>query len=328
MSSKRKRSLSGIKPSGEVHLGNYLGFIKPALRLQNDFDCFYFIADLHALTTNRDAIWMHSCTMDLVATFLALGLDVKKHLFYRQSDVPIVAEYAWYLSCFTGLGLVEKGHALKDARAKEKDTNLGVVSYPVLMAADIVMYEVDVVPVGKDQKQHVEIARDISGSINAHYGKELIKLPEALIEEEVAVIPGLDGQKMSKSYNNVIPLFCDEKTLRKLVLSLKTDSTPLEASKSMKDSTLGMLAKLFMTGAEYTDLEKRLNAGGIGWGHAKDDLFQAINREIVEPRTEFVKLRSDERKLTEVLEEGASRAYQIARPNLNKLREALGFRKS
>lgn len=325
MTQKRKRSLTGIKPSGEVHIGNYLGMFKPALELQKEYECFYFIADLHALTTNKDAAWMRSCSLDLVAVFLALGLDVKRHLLYRQSDLPMVAEYAWYLSCFAGMGLIEKGHAYKDARAKNRDINHGVVAYPILMAADIVMYETDVVPVGKDQVQHVEMARDIAGSINAHFKQDLIKLPEAVIQQEVALIPGLDGQKMSKSYNNVIPLFCDEKTLRKLVLSLKTDSTALEAAKSMKDTTLGHFCKLFMSGSECADLEKRLNAGGLGWGHAKEELFQAINRELSAPRAEYEKLRADEAKLFSVLKDGAKRAYEVALPNLNKLREACGF---
>lgn len=322
----KKRSLSGIRPSGTLHIGNYLGAIQPGIARQSDFECLYFIADMHALTTNRDAAALRSQSFDIVATWLALGFDVEKHLMYRQSDLPFVAEFAWYLSCVTGLGLLEKAHAFKDAQAQARDVSHGVFAYPVLMAADILMYDADVVPVGKDQKQHVEMARDMAGSFNALYGAELIKLPEPAIDERVMTIPGLDGRKMSKSYDNVIPLFCEEKTLRKLVLSIKTDSTPLEAPKTLAGTLIADLFKLFGTAEQYQDLEKRLAVGGLGWGHAKDELFQVINAHVAEPRTRYNQLRADEKKLEQVLDSGAKRAFEISEPVLNRVRRAVGFR--
>ena len=298
--------------------------IRPALALQAEYDCIYFIADMHALTTVRDPKDLRSQTYDLVATWIALGLDTKKHILFRQSDIPMVAEFTWYLSCVTGMGLLEKAHAYTDAVAKGKEASLGLFYYPALMASDIVMYDVDVVPVGKDQKQHVEMARDMAGSFNAAFGEGTLKLPTAVIDETVMVIPGLDGQKMSKSYRNVIPLFCDEKTMRKLVLSLKTDSTPLEDPKSMANSTLGELYALFGTPDQYRDLEQRLGRGGLGWGHAKDELFQVINHQLAPAREKYLALRNDETLLARELKEGAQRALQIASKVMARIRGAVG----
>ncbi len=322
----KKRSLSGIQPSGEVHIGNYLGMIRPALALQEQYNCIYFIADLHSITSLKDGAKIREYTFDLVATWLALGLDVKKHIFFRQSDVTCVAEFAWYLSCFTGMGLLEKCHAYKDKVSQGKDASHGLFAYPVLMAADILMYDVDIVPVGKDQKQHVEVARDIAGSINAVYGKDLIKLPEPRISEDVMMIPGLDGQKMSKSYGNTIPLFATEKGLEKLVMSIKTDSTPLESPKTLDGSLVGQLFSLFSTKAQYGDLKERMLKGGMGWGHAKKELFGVINDHIKAPREEFNRLKADEGFLISVLDSGAARAHEIAKPELQKLRDCFGFR--
>lgn len=322
---QRKVSLSGIQPSGNVHIGNYLGMIKPALELQKDYSCIYFIADFHSLTSIRDGAMIHQYTMDLVATWLALGLDVERHIFFRQSDVPFVTEYAWYLSCFTGMGLLEKAHSYKDAREKAKEINHGLVAYPVLMAADILMYDVDIVPVGKDQKQHVEITRDIAGSVNAGLNCDLIKLPQPVIREDVMTIPGLDGRKMSKSYNNEIPLFCSEKVLEKKIMSIVTDSTPLEESKILEGSLVGQLFSLFASSEQYTDLNARMNKGGMGWGHAKKELFVAINDQIKDARSDYDRLRSDEAKLLAILDTGAARAKEVAITQLNKIRHALGF---
>lgn len=324
-SSKNKRSLTGIQPSGEVHLGNYLGMIKPALERQKEYQCLYFIADMHALTTTKNASSIESNVLDLVATWLALGLDINKHLLYRQSDIPMVAEFAWYLSCVTGMGLLEKGHAYKDAQAQSKELNHGVFAYPVLMAADILMYDADIVPVGKDQKQHVEMARDIAGSFNAAYQANVIKLPEVKIEERVMVIPGLDGRKMSKSYGNHIPIFCDEKTLKQKIMSIKTDSTPLEAPKELKGTLVGDLFSLFASLAQCKDLETRLNKGGLGWGHAKEELFQIINSAIAETRARYADLRKDEKSLLKTLEIGAHKAFEISLPVINRVRNAVGF---
>jgi tryptophanyl-tRNA synthetase len=301
--------------------------IRPGIERQTSFQCLYFIADMHALTTNRQPELLQSQTLDIVATWLALGFDPKQHIMYRQSDIPFVAEFAWYLSCVTGFGLLEKSHAFKDAQAQAKDVSHAVFAYPVLMAADIVMYDADIVPVGKDQKQHVEMARDMAGSFNAVYGADVIKLPEPVIDERVMTIPGLDGRKMSKSYGNEIPLFCDEKALRKCVLSIKTDSTPLEAPKTLKGTLISDLYTLFGTQDQYADLEKRLAAGGLGWGHAKDELFQVINDHVKDARARYMKLRTEEPALQKILDDGARRAFEVSEPVLNRVRKAVGFRK-
>ena len=321
-----KRSLTGIRASGDVHLGNYLGMIRPALEYQNKFQCLYFIADLHALTTNKNPALLRQNTLDIAATWLALGLDHKKHLIYKQSDVPMVTEFSWYLSVCTGMGLLEKGHSYKDASATDREVNHGVFAYPVLMAADIMMYDADQVPVGKDQKQHVEMARDMAGSFNALYGngQDIIKLPVPVIKEEVMLIPGLDGRKMSKSYDNYIPLFCDEKILRKKIMSIRTDSTDVAASKTLKDTLIGQIYALFGSPTQYADLEKRLNQGGLGWGHAKEELFDVINSEVSEPRRRFNEFKQDIRYLAQVLDEGAGKAHEIALPVLNRVRQAVG----
>lgn len=325
MNSHKKRSLTGLKPTGNLHLGNYLGALKPALELSKSYDCIYFIADLHSLTQNRDPEALVSQTLDQVATWLAMGLDTDTHTLFRQSDVPSVTELTWYLSCVTGHGLLEKAHAYKDAIAKGLEVNLGTFSYPVLMAADILLYDTDIVPVGKDQKQHVEMARDMAGSLNATYG-ELLKLPEPLIQEEVMTIPGLDGRKMSKSYNNEVPLFCDEKSLRKKLMSLKTDSTGLEEPKTLAGTSLGELFALFATKAQYDDLAARLAQGGMGWGHAKDELFVVINDHVKEMRDRYNEYRKDEPLLRRELAKGAEKAEAVASQTIARVRHAVGLR--
>jgi tryptophanyl-tRNA synthetase len=325
MSSHKKRSLTGLKPTGNLHLGNYLGALKPAFELSKSYDCIYFIADLHSLTQNRDAASLARQTLDQVATWLAIGLDTDKHILFRQSDVPSVTELTWYLSCVTGHGLLEKAHAFKDAQAKNQEVNMGTFCYPVLMAADILLYDTDVVPVGKDQKQHVEMARDMAGSLNSLYG-ELLKLPEPVIQEEVMLIPGLDGRKMSKSYNNEVPLFCDEKTLRKKLMSLTTDSTGLEEPKALAGTTLGELFALFGTRAQFEDLADRLARGGMGWGHAKEELFNVINDHVKEMRSRYDEFRRDESLLHKELAKGAEKAQALASQTLHRVRHAVGLR--
>ncbi len=325
MTQTTKRSLTGIRASGNVHIGNYLGTIKPALEKQGQYECFYFIADMHSLTTNKAPATLKVFSYDLVATWLALGLDSSKNLIYRQSDIPMVTELAWYLSCVTGFGFLEKGHAFKDALAQDQEVNHGVFAYPVLMAADILLYDPDIVPVGKDQKQHVEMARDMAGSFNAVYG-EVIKLPQVVIDERVMSIPGLDGRKMSKSYGNEIPLFCDETTLKKKIMSIITDSTPLEQPKVLKGNLVGELYKLFASESQYADLEKRLASGGLGWGHAKQELFELVNSSLKEYREEYTRLRADEAALERVLTLGAERAFSVAEGVLNRVRKAVGFK--
>jgi tryptophanyl-tRNA synthetase len=325
MSQKKKRSLTGLKPTGNLHLGNYLGALRPAFELSKTYDCIYFIADLHSLTQTRNAQELASQVLDQTATWLAIGLDTDKHILFRQSDVPCVTELTWYLSCVTGHGLLEKAHAFKDAQAKGLEVNMGTFCYPVLMAADILLYDTDVVPVGKDQKQHVEMARDMAGSLNAAFG-ELLVLPEAVIQEEVMLIPGLDGRKMSKSYNNEVPLFCDEKTLRKKLMSLKTDSTGMEEPKALDGSTVGDLFKLFATTAQYDDLSARLAKGGMGWGHAKEELFVAINDHVKEMRERYVACRKDEALLHRELAKGAEKAQAVASQTIKRVRQAVGLR--
>lgn len=325
MANQKKRALTGLRATGNLHLGNYLGALRPGLELSQSYDCIFFIADLHALTSNRDADAISGQTLDQVATWLALGLDVEKHILFRQSDVTQVTELMWYLSCVTNLGLLEKAHAYKDAAAQGLDVNHGVFAYPVLMAADILLYEPDLVPVGKDQKQHVEMARDIAGSFNALYG-DTLKLPEPMIREEVMLIPGLDGRKMSKSYNNEIPLFCDEKSLRKKVMSIKTDSTPLEEPKTLQGTLVGDLYTLFGSQDQYADLSNRLAKGGMGWGHAKEELFTVIDSHVREMRERYFALRKDEALLKATLASGADKAKALANPTMKRVRHAVGIR--
>lgn len=322
---KARRVLTGIRPSGNVHLGNYLGMIKPALSWQQDHLCYFFIADLHALTTVKDPAKLMPFTLDAVATWIALGLDTKTHFLYRQSDVPEVTELAWYLGCVTGVGLLQKAHAYKDASSQTKEVNIGVFYYPTLMAADILLYDAEIVPVGKDQKQHVEMARDMAGSFNSIYG-DILKLPEPAIEESVMTIPGLDGRKMSKSYNNEIPLFAAPAQLRKKIMSIATDSTDLAAPKSLQGTVLKDLFTLFCSAEKVADIEARLNKGGLGWGHVKEELFQVIDDHVAPMRTLYEELRADEVRLKAVLQDGAERARSEAHKVLSRVRTALGFR--
>lgn len=325
MQTAKKRSLTGLRATGNLHLGNYLGAMRPALAFCEKYDGIYFIADLHALTSNRNPGLLASQTLDHLATWLAIGLDTEKHTLFRQSDIREHTELSWFLSCVTNLGLLEKSHAFKDAVAQGADVNHGLFAYPVLMAADILLYDADVVPVGKDQKQHVEMARDIAGAFNAVYG-DVLKLPEPVIQEEVKLIPGLDGRKMSKSYGNEIALLCPEKELRKKLMSLKTDSTPLEEPKTLRGSLVGDLFTLFGSAEQFADLESRLAQGGMGWGHAKEELFGVINEYVRPARDRYNELRGDEGYLRNVLKQGAEKARAIASPTMNRVRHAVGIR--
>lgn len=325
MTEKRKCSLTGIRASGNPHIGNYFGAIRPALERQSTHDCVYFVADMHALTTNKDPGLVASTTLDLTAVWLAFGLDTSRHAFFRQSDVPMVTELAWYLSCCTGFGFLEKGHSFKDSLAKEREVNHGVFAYPVLMAADILIYDADLVPVGKDQKQHVEMARDMAGFFNAAWGADVIKLPEVYIDEKVMSISGLDGRKMSKSYNNEIPIFCDEVTLKKKIMSITTDSTPLEEPKSLSGTLIGEFYPLFAGEQRTRDLESRLQKGGMGWGHAKQELFEAADNFLRPFRQKYNEIRADKASLEKLLAEGAQKAWALAEPMLNRVRKVVGF---
>jgi tryptophanyl-tRNA synthetase len=318
------RILTGIRPSGDIHLGNYLGSIEPALKRQSDNECFFFLADLHTLTTLQDPLLLREYTLDITATWIACGLDISKHLLYRQSDIPFVTELSWYLSTVFGMGHLQKSHAYKDALNRGLEVNHAVFSYPVLMAADILLYDADIVPVGKDQKQHVEMARDMAGAFNAIYG-EILTLPEVFIEESVMTIPGLDGRKMSKSYGNVLPLFAGEKGLKTLFLSIPTDSSALEEKKSMRDTTLGALFQALSDTENLNAYEEKLLAGGFGWGHAKLALLEIFLKRFKDIRTTYFALRKDEGYLRSVLQQGGEKAYAIGRAKINSVRERLGF---
>lgn len=321
----KKRILSGVQPSGNPHLGNYLGAMKNHIAMQNDYDSFIFIADLHALTTVRDAEKLHQLSIELAMDYLALGLDPKKTVFFRQSDVADHSELAWILSCITPMGLLERAHAYKDAVAKGvKASTAGLFTYPVLMAADILMYEPDLVPVGKDQKQHIEIARDIAIKFNETFG-QTFKLPEPHIPEEVATIIGTDGEhKMSKSYGNVIEIFADEALLKKQVMGIKTDSTPVEEPKST-DSTIFKLYCHFAAKEERENLAQKFRKGGMGYGDAKKILLEKLLEYFGPARKKRIELQKDLGYVNSVLKKGAERAQEHATKMMAKVRAKTGL---
>ncbi|MFH1466373.1 MAG: tryptophan--tRNA ligase [Pseudomonadota bacterium] len=320
------RSLTGIKPTGMPHLGNYLGMIRPALAMTASHEAYYFIADYHALTTMRDRDLVERYTLQLTAAWLALGLDPARTVLFRQSDVPEVCELTWFLSCVTPLGLLKRAHAFKDAEAKGGDINGGTFMYPVLMAADILAYDSDVVPVGKDQKQHVEMARDMAIAFNHHFG-DVLRIPEPVIRPEVATIPGLDGRKMSKSYDNTIPLLLAPKPLRKLIMSMKTDSTPLEEPKDPETCRVFELYRLLATPAQTEDLAARYRAGNFGYGHAKQELYQLMEEVFAGPRDRYHALIAAPATTRDILAEGAERAKMVAKGTLLRVRDATGIGK-
>ena len=317
------RILSGIQPSGKLHLGNYFGMMKPALELQKKGEAFLFIANLHALTTVSDAAAMRENTRDVALDFLACGLDPEKTVFFRQSDVPEVCELTWYLSCVTTLGLLERCHSYKDKVDKGIVPSHGLFAYPVLMAADILLYQSNLVPVGKDQKQHLEVTRDIAIRFNSAYG-EVFTIPEPFIQESVAVVPGLDGQKMSKSYDNTIEIFGDEKKTRKRIMSIVTDSTPLEAPKNPATCNVFALYSLFASDAERDALATRYRAGGMGYGDAKKALFDMFWARFEPFRKRRAELAADPGYVDQVLAKGAERARRESRQTLDKVRRLMG----
>jgi tryptophanyl-tRNA synthetase len=329
----RKISLTGIKPTGLLHVGNYFGAIKPALELAKTYDARYFIADYHALNTVKNTVTLANNIREVAAGWLAAGLDPDKVIFYRQSSIPETFELTTILMAFTAKGLMNRAHAYKATVQEniEKDddpdagVNMGLFTYPVLMSADILLFDSDVVPVGKDQVQHIEMAQDIAKAINFNYEKELFKVPQALVQESVAVVPGLDGRKMSKSYNNTIPIFVSEKQLRKLIMRIVTNSQAVEEPKDTDSSQIYLLYKLFATTEEQTALTCRFREGGMGWGEAKEELFRVINRELTPLRTRFYEIVSDTKKLDVVLEQGAEKARFIASATVKRLRAAIGI---
>ncbi|MCX7948735.1 MAG: tryptophan--tRNA ligase [Treponemataceae bacterium] len=328
-----KVSLTGIKPTGDVHIGNYFGAIKPALRLAETYEARYFIADYHALNTvkNRDELVQN--IRSVAASWLAAGLDPNRVIFYRQSSIPETFELSTILMCFTAKGLMNRAHAYKAAvqanleKGEDPDAgiNMGLYTYPVLMAADILLFDTHVVPVGKDQVQHVEMAQDIAQALNYNYKKDLLVIPQALIQEEVAVVPGLDGRKMSKSYNNTIPLFVPEKQLRKLIMRIVTNSQTVEEPKDPDKCQIFALYKLFATAEEQAQLAQRYRAGGMGWGEAKEALFQVMNRELTPIRERYEAYMANPAELDRILAEGAEKARAIARQTIQRLRRAIGI---
>ncbi len=326
MAEKKMRPLTGVTPSGDLHIGNLLGTIKPAIELSKDNEAFYFVSNYHALTKTIMKEDLIKRTKEVAAGWFALGLDPNKNVFFIQSDIPEVCELTWILSNVTPYGLLQRAHAFKDAMAKTKEVNDGLFQYPVLMAADILLYNSTHVPVGKDQKQHVEITRDIAIRFNNLYNKDIFVIPEPLIKEEVMTIKGIDGQKMSKSYNNVIPLFLPEKKLRKVIMKIVTDSKTVEEPKDPETCNVFYYYKLFAKPEEIEDMAKRYREGGIGYGDAKKTLFEIVNRELSEPRRRFNELmdpKNDE--LEKLLKMGADKARPIAVDTIKKVRKVTGI---
>lgn len=322
----RKRVFSGVQPSAsQIHIGNYLGAMKRFVQLSKETETIVCIVDLHALTSVTTAKDLEINTKSLAAAYLAIGLDPSKVIIFKQSDVPEVCELTWYLACNFPLGLLERGHALKDAKAKNQSINAGVAFYPILMAADILLYKATDIPVGADQKQHIEMCREVAEKINYRCGN-IFPLPNPLIEEKTGIIPGIDGRKMSKSYNNYIGLFEEPKKMRKQVMQIVTDSKSVEDEKDPEQCNVFNLYKFFATKDEQDLLAAKYRKGGMGYGEAKQALFEAIDREISPMRESYNSYMKDEDKLAKVLSDGAKRAREIARKTIYEVRENLGLK--
>lgn len=319
------RVLSGIQPTGRFHWGNYFGAIRQYIALQDNQQAFYFIADLHALTTIREPNLLRELSVDAAIDLIALGLDPRKATLFLQSDVPEVAELTWLLMTVTPMGLLEKCHAYKDKMAKGLPADAGLFTYPVLMAADILAYDSDIVPVGVDQVQHIEVTRDVAQKFNHLYG-EVFALPAPRVLDETAKVPGTDGEKMSKSYGNTIELFEPEKKLRKKIMAIKTDSTPVEAPKNPETCNIFTLYKLFASSAEQAALAARYRAGGMGYGEAKQSLFERAMDYFAVARQQREKLAADPGVIDEILRDGADRARTKGAEVLNRARKACGLR--
>jgi len=323
----KKIILTGIQPSGALHLGNYFGAIQPAIEMQNgdNVQPVYFIADYHALTSISNADDLRRFTFDAAAAFLACGLDPQHTILFRQSDVPQVQELTWLLSVVTPMGLLERATSYKDKIAQGAETNHGLFAYPVLMAADILLYGSDLVPVGKDQKQHLEMTRDIAQKFNDRYGT-VFKLPEPAIREATAVVPGIDGRKMSKSYGNTIPLFGEEKEIKKPVMSIKTDSTPIEQPKQIEGTVLGQLMQA-VNPSVYPDFVAQAAKPGTGYGDLKKKLLAEIVARFLPYQEKYRYLQAHPDEVEDILREGAARARAPANPVLEKARQATGLSK-
>jgi len=319
------RILTGLQPSGKLHVGNYFGAMRPAVELQQQGEAFYFIADYHAMTSVRDPRLLREYVRESAIDFLACGLDPERAVFFRQSDVPEVNELAWILSTVCPLGLLEKCHSYKDKVAKGLSANHALFAYPVLMAADILLYDTDRVPVGRDQKQHLEVTRDLAGKINEAFGEGTLVVPEPIIRDEVATVPGLDGQKMSKSYGNTLPLFGEEKPSRKLIMRIVTDSTPVEEPKPVEGSLILPLYRLFAGEEAYRTMLEEHRAGGVGYGDFKKRLAEAYWEFLAPMRARREEWLAEPGAVDEVLARGAERAREAAAITLARVRRAVGL---
>lgn len=319
----KKRLVSGIKPTGDIHIGNYFGAMKQFLDLQYKYESFIFVADYHALNQIYDGEKISKNSYEIIKAYLSIGLDPEKVIFFKQSDISIVTELCWILNCFTSLGLLKRAHAYKDAVAKKQPVNMGLFDYPVLMAADILIYKSDIVPVGQDQKQHLEITQEIARIFNKHYGN-LFKIPQPFIKKDVAVVPGTDGRKMSKSYNNVIGLFDDEATVKRKVFSIVTDSKGVNEPKNPETCNVFALHKLFSQDI-IDDLEKRYRKGNISYQESKEILAENINRFLLPIRQKKKELDQRPDYIDKILKNGAEKAYSIAQETLKEVKKAIGF---
>ncbi len=320
------RILTGIQSSGTPHLGNLLGAIIPAIELSKDpnNESLFFIADMHSLTTIRDANLLKENTYATAAAWIAFGFDTERNLFYRQSDIPQVCELMWYLNCLTPYPMLANAHSFKDKSSKLHNVNAGLFTYPVLMAADILLYDANIVPVGKDQIQHIEMTRDMAGAFNHIYGETLIE-PEVMIDEKVMTIPGTDGQKMSKSYNNFINIFLPDKKLRKQIMSIETSSKAMEEPKETKDCNVFTLYNLLASEADSAQMKANYEGGNYGYGHAKQALFELITNKYADERTRFNELMNNQSLIEEELQKGAVKARKIAEDVLQRVRAKVGY---
>lgn len=318
------RVLSGVQPTGKLHIGNYFGAIRQYVALQEGHEGYYFMANYHALTTVHDGALLRQQTLDVAADFLALGLDPAKALIFRQSDIPEVCELSWILSTICPMGLLERCHAYKDKVSQGLSADHGLFAYPVLMAADILIYDSNLVPVGQDQKQHIEVTRDLADRFNFMYGDKLV-LPEPYILENTAVVPGLDGRKMSKSYDNTIGIFDPDKVVKKKIMGIVTDSTPVEAPKDPTNNTIFQLYSLFATPEQKAEMEASFHAGGTGYGEYKKRLLASFLEYFGAQRARREELAADMGYVEDVLIEGAKKARVVARETVDRVRTAVGF---
>lgn len=331
----KKIALTGIKPTGIPHIGNYLGAIKPALKLSETCEARYFIADYHALNACKNPVELKNMTVEIASAWLACGLDPNKTLFYRQSDVPETFELSTILMAFTPKGLMNRAHAykaivqsnLENSKDPDDGVNMGLFTYPVLMAADILLFDTDFVPVGTDQFQHIEMAQDIAQSFNYVYKTQALKIPQPIAQEETKTVVGLDGRKMSKSYNNTIPMFCTEKELKKLIMSIVTNSQTVEEPKDPDTSNIFALYKNFASPEQIENMRTRYLKGGLGWGQAKQELFEVINAELTPIRERYYYWMNHQEEIWNTLKEGSMKARSLASEKIKQLRKIIGIGK-